>query len=394
MRVAISTSVIQRGRTGVAQYVFSLVKVLLARADEHQFSLLVLEDDLPLFEFAKPAMRIIPVSEKFRPPLKNILWHQTKLPVLIREQKIDVLHVPSYRRMLWPKPCALVTTIHDLAAFRVAKKYDWKRMFYGRVVAKRLARRQDEIIAISENTARDLEIFFGLSRQNISVIHNGLDAEQFKAGSHEAAKKFLAQKHRITAPFFLYLARLEHPGKNHVRLIQAFNRFKAETQSNWHLVFGGSDWHGTEIIHQAIGRSPFGNDIHSLGFVSPDELSTLYRAADVFVYPSLYEGFGLPPLEAMACGCPVISSTRGSLGEVVGDAARIIEPENISQLKQALAELASNSATREQLRAAGFARAKMFDWKKTAEATLKVYQRASQRAAELHSAETRDLQPV
>lgn len=391
MRIAISTSVIQRGKTGVAQYLFALVKMLRSYAEEHQFVLFVLEQDLPLFDFAKREMQIVPVPEKFRAPLKNIFWHQTKLPALIREHKIDVLHIPSYRRMLWQKPCALVTTIHDLAPFHVADKYDWKRMFYGRVVAKKLARRQDEIIAISENTARDLETFFGLSRKNISVIHNGLDGEQFTPGSKAAATNFMAQKHKITAPFFLYLARLEHPAKNHVRLIQAFNRFKAETNSNWHLVFGGSDWHGAEVIHQTMQRSPFGCDIHSLGFVPADDLPTLYRAADVFVYPSLYEGFGLPPIEAMACGCPVISSTCGSLGEVVGNAAKIIEPENISQIKNALNELANDSELRERLRQSGLARATCFNWKKTADATLKIYQRAFERAAELRSAGRRDL---
>ena len=376
MRIAISTSVIQRGKTGVAQYVFALVKTLRSFAEEHQFTLFVLEEDLPLFDFASAKMQIVPVSETFRAPLKNILWHQTKLPLLVRQHKIDVLHVPSYRRMLWPKPCALVTTIHDLAPFHVTNKYDWKRMFYGRVVAKRLAKRQDEIIAISENTARDLENFFGLSRKNISVIHNGLDAGQFTPGSKEVAKQFMTQKFKIAAPFFLYLARLEHPAKNHVRLIQAFNRFKAKTHSDWHLVLGGSDWHGAEMIHQTIQRSPFAKDIHSLGFISTTDLPNLYRAADVFVYPSLYEGFGLPPIEAMACGCPVISSPRGSLAEVVGDAALMIDPENVTDLKQQMARLSADPALREHLREAGFVRAEYFDWNKTAAETLAIYHRA------------------
>src|SRR5438552_13131897 len=100
-------------------------------------------------------MEVLPVLERFRPPLRNILWHQATLPGLARAHRLDVLHVPSYRRMLWPKPCRLVATIHDLAPFRVSRKYDWKRMIYGRLIARRLARRQDKIIAISQNTAND-----------------------------------------------------------------------------------------------------------------------------------------------------------------------------------------------------------------------------------------------
>ncbi|MEO6184474.1 MAG: glycosyltransferase family 1 protein, partial [Verrucomicrobiota bacterium] len=266
MRIAISTSVIQRGHTGVAQYVFALVKMLSTFAREHHFILFVLEEDLPLFSFAKTAMQLIPVAEKFRPPLKNILWHQRQLPALIRQHKIDVLHMPSYRRLLWPKPCALVATIHDLAPFRLSNKYDWKRMFYGRVIVKHLAKRQDEIIAISQNTSADIQKYFQLPTEKISVIYNGLDEVRFKVGSSEAARKVVAQKHGIATPFFLYVARLEHPAKNHVRLIEAFSRLKAQTQSNWKLVFGGSDWHGSEVIHTAIQQSPFREEIHSLGF--------------------------------------------------------------------------------------------------------------------------------
>ena len=379
MNIALSTSVIQRGKTGVAQYIFSLVKTLCRFAREHQFTLFVLEEDLPLFTFAESFAKIVPVPERFRPPMKNILWHQSHLPALIQEQRIDVLHVPSYRRLLWPKPCALVATIHDLAPFHIANKYDWKRMLYGRVIVKRLTRRQDEIIAISENTASDITRFFGTPREKISVVYNGLDHERFFPDSQLAAKKFITQQHGINAPFFLYLARLEHPGKNHVRLVEAFNQFKAETKSNWHLVFGGSDWHGAEAIHEKIARSPFAKDIHSLGFVSSEDLPALYRAADVFVYPSLYEGFGLPPVEAMASGCPVISSKRGSLGEVVGDAAMIIDPENTSDLKRQMGILATNPKLRDEMREAGFVRAEFFNWEKTAEETFKVYSRAFER---------------
>ena len=102
----------------------------------------------------------MPVSEQYRPPVKNILWHQTELPKLACQLQLDVLHVPSYRRLLWRRPCALIATIHDLAPFQIANKYDWKRMFYGRVIARQLAKRQDHIIAISQNTARDVKKWF------------------------------------------------------------------------------------------------------------------------------------------------------------------------------------------------------------------------------------------
>ncbi|MBC8096106.1 MAG: glycosyltransferase family 1 protein, partial [Akkermansiaceae bacterium] len=148
MRIGISTSVIQRGRTGVAQYLFALLRACLPFTGEHRFTLFVLEEDLPLFNFARGSMEVIPVSENFRPPVTNIRWHQTVLPPLVRKHQLEVLHVPSYRRLLWAKPCPLVATIHDLAPFHVARKYDWKRMLYGRIVVRHLAKRQNEVIAI------------------------------------------------------------------------------------------------------------------------------------------------------------------------------------------------------------------------------------------------------
>jgi Glycosyltransferase len=376
MRIGISTSVIQRGKTGVAQYLFALLRAFSSRNDPHEFVLFVLEEDIPLFHFVRARMRFEIVPEQFRPPIKNILWHQTKLPGLAAKHHIEVLHVPSYRRMIWSAPCARVATIHDLAPFHVANKYDWRRMFYGRVVARRLALRQDRIMAISENTARDIFRFFKVPRERVVVVHNGLEHERFFPITGNCAQEAVAREHRLICPFFLYVARLEHPAKNHIRLISAFEQFKASTDSNWELVFAGSDWHGAEAIHAAIKHSRFSAAIRCLGFVPDAALPDLYRAAGAFVYPSLYEGFGMPPAEAMACGTPVISSLNGSLREVVGDAAAIVDPENIESITGALTRVATDLQLRGQLTSAGLVQARKFDWKKTAEQSLSVYEQA------------------
>lgn len=365
MKIGISTSVIERGRTGIAQYVFNLAREFLPYAAEHEFALFTLEEDVRLFDFARDGMRIIPVSEKYRPAAKNIWWHQTVLPKLCKQHGIEVLHVPSYRRMLWPRACKLVATIHDLAPFHVAKKYDWKRMFYGRVIARRLAHRQHEIIVISRNTGNDVESYFGIPARKLNLVYNGLNHDVFRPDDVPPQKTFL------------YVARLEHPGKNHVGLIEAFNRFKATTHSDWQLVLAGSKWSGAEHIERAMRESPYARDIQWTGFVPDAELPALYRSAAVFVYPSLYEGFGLPPLEAMACGVPVICSTGGALREMAGKAAALVEPGDTAELAAQMARVAGDPLLRASMRQKGLAHAEQFRWEKTAKATLHVYAKAA-----------------
>ncbi len=381
MRIALSTSVMQRGRSGVGQYVLALVRALLPSASRHEFTLFVLEEDLPLFSFAAGAMRLEAVAESQRPPVRDILWHQSVLPRRARSLGLDVIHTPSYRRMLWRRPCALVSTIHDLAPFHVPGKYDPARMFYGRVVARRLAHRQDGIIAVSAVTARDVESLFGVPPSRVTVVPNGIDHEQFRPGSQALAREAVCAPRGLAGPFFLYVARLEHPAKNHSTLIEAFNRFKAATGSPWRLVLAGSDWHGSDTIRDLAAASPFARDICLTGFVPNAELPAWYRAADAFVFPSLYEGFGLPPLEAMACGCPVLSSRAGATGETVGDAAGHLDPRDAGQIQAQLARAAGDEAWRGELRAAGLARAKSFQWSMTAAATLAAYERAAARRA-------------
>jgi glycosyltransferase involved in cell wall biosynthesis len=379
MRIGISTSVIQRGRSGVGQYVLALVRALAAKSPPHEFTLFVLEDDVPLFEFARDTMRIVPVPEAHRPALKNILWHQTELPRLVQRLGLKALHVPSYRRMLWRKPCALVATIHDLAPYRLPKKYDGLRMFYGRTVVRQLAHRQDHIVAVSRDTANDIARYFRVPNSRVTVIHNGVDHARFSATGRAEAAAQLAARHNLRPPFFLYVARLEHPAKNHARLIEAFNRFKRESPSPWQLVLCGSDWHGAEIIHEKARRSPYAADILLPGFVANDDLPMWYRGATATVYPSLFEGFGLPPLEAMACGCPVLASSLGAVGEVCAGAAAKVDPRDVDDLTRQLTHIASDQSWRERLSAAGLKHARKFNWERTASATLEIYEVAAHR---------------
>ena len=379
MRVGFSTLMIQRGQSGVAQHVFALLNALQRQASQHELTVFVLENDLPLFEFLPEHVRRISVCERERPALRNIWWHQARLPRLARDLALDVLHVPSYRRMLWPQPCALVATIHDLAAFHVRGKYDPARMFYGRVVARQLARRQHEIMAVSGSTARDIERFFGIPVAAQHIIWNGIDHHRFRPGDRVLAQTEAVRLWGLEAPFFLYVSRLEHPAKNHVRLIDAFARFKSETRSDWQLALAGGDWHGAAVIRDAARRSPFSKDIRFLGFVDDALLPTLYRAAGAFVYPSLFEGFGLPPVEAMACGCPVLSSNRGALEEVVGDAGLIVDPEDVSALAAGLRHVSQDGPERERLHSAGLKNAARFDWHKNAACVVEVWDKAAQR---------------
>ncbi len=373
MKIALSTSVMQRGKSGVGQYVLALTRALLAHADEHDFHLLVLEEDLPLFDFAHGKMRLVPVAEQWRPAVKNIFWHQTILPRWLANEGVQVLHVPSYRRMLNRAPCKRVSTIHDLAPFHVSGKYDLARMIYGRVMVKHLARRQDQILAVSTHTARDVHRFFGIPVQKQKVVLNGIDHTRFHIGHPGSAKTYVEKRWKLTQPFFLYVSRLEHPAKNHVRLIEAFNHFKQVTGSDWQLVLAGGDWHGAEHIHAAAKSSPFRHAIHTLGFVEDAVLPDLYRASSCMVYPSLFEGFGLPPVEAMACGTPVISSIAGSLDEVVGKAAQIVNPEDVLDIAEALRFVASDEERRTQLTRLGLENARRFDWSKNANQVLEAY---------------------
>jgi glycosyltransferase involved in cell wall biosynthesis len=379
MRVGLSVSVIQRGKSGVATYVAGLLRGLEQEGWPVEIVLFGLEEDRSWFTPWLENCRWVGVTEACRPAVKNIAWHQAVLPGLLRREKCDLLHIPSYRRIVGLPGVPQVATIHDLAPFRLRGKYDALRMFYGKQVVRRLARKCARIIAVSQTTANDIAQFFHLSPPRVEVIYNGIDHELFRPVTETERKRRLPQAADWSDPWWIYVARLEHPGKNHLRLLEAFGRWaEKHPQSRSRLVLAGADWHGAEVIHAAVAKSPWKERICFAGFVPEADLPSWYAGARALIFPSLFEGFGLPPLEAMACGCPVISSDQGSLREVVGEAGLLFNPTNVDEMVSAMERVHEDGNGLDSLREKGKKRAAGFRWEICARRTSALYSAALQ----------------
>ncbi len=378
MKIGLSVSVIQHGKSGVATYVAGLLRGLAANGWPVEVVLFGLEDDKAWFAPWLDRCKWVGVPEKFRPAVANIIWHQTKLPGLLRRHGCDLLHIPSYRRMVALPGIPQVVTVHDCAPFRLQGKYDQFRMFYGKQMVTRLSRRTQEVIAVSEATAADVREFFRVRAERITVIYNGINHGRFLPQPPEAIRAKLPVTAGWQDGWWVYVARLEHPGKNHLRLLEAFAQLCAERSGDaGRLVLAGADWHGAEEIHRAIEASPVRDRIHCVGFVPEEDLPAWYSGAKGLIFPSLFEGFGLPPVEAMACGCPVLCSDRGSLKEVTGGAAALFDPEDTAGMAQAMRDLCSDPSKQAALRTAGLARAAVFEWSRCASETVEIYLRAA-----------------
>jgi glycosyltransferase involved in cell wall biosynthesis len=371
VKVLLSAGMIQGGLSGVGRYVVELAN-RMEQFESLELHLAGFDSDRHLFPgFADSQWVSIPEAAKSG--IKNVLWHQLKLPGILRRGHFDRVHIPSYRRILARSPIPQIVTIHDCAPFRLRDKYGALRGVFGRQISPWLARRCEAVISVSHFTKQDLIDFFKLPADSIEVIHNGLSHDVYHPRPEEALIEF-RKLHRLEKPYFIFVSRLEHPGKNHVRLIEAYEAFRKKNTTHLQLVLGGAPWHGAEVIQRRVADSPYADDIRLPGFMDEAELPLWYAGAKALVFPSLIEGFGLPVVEALACGVRVASSDRGSLPEVGGDAAIYFDPESIPAITTAMESIHGESASEAAAREAkGLAHAASFDWDRAALATCQAY---------------------
>ncbi|MGQ9517297.1 MAG: glycosyltransferase family 4 protein [Anaerolineae bacterium] len=302
----------------------------------------------------------------------TILWHRAGLPLPaeIWAGRGDLFHATDF--VLPPTLAPGIVTVHDLSFLRFPEcaHPNLRRYLMGAV--PRSLKRAARILADSQAAREDLVQLLGVPAEKIAVVYGGVE-ERFSPAPEPALDAELVERYELRAPYILSLGTLE-PRKNYVRLLRAYERAWEEAGGDFPVlvIAGGKGWLYEEIFeaHRSLRAR---DHVRFLGFVEDRVLPALYRRAWLFVYPSLYEGFGLPPLEAMACGCPVACSNSSSLPEVVGDAALTFDPLDEVALAGVLRRGVEDSELRERLRAAGLARASQFTWAKAAEALLVQY---------------------
>jgi len=381
MIIGVDTRALTRGtRTGVEEYVINLLSRLLKLDRNIEYRL-----------FLSAWRKVLPPAEWLK--LSNVKLYDYKIPSrllfgatrYLGRPKIDkllgginVFFNPHFFNAPLSKNCQKVMTFHDLSFAWHPEYFSLRKRIWHRFLmsVKQEAKSADKIIAVSESTKQDLIDLYKLPEDKIRVIYSGVGEEFMKNESrsmnHESWAK-IKKNYKLPEKFILYFGTIE-PRKNITGLIRAFEILKGKNRNFGDLnlvIAGGRGWLYNDIFKKAA-TSKFNEQIIFTGFVEPEDKVYLYNLASLFVYPSFFEGFGFPPLEAMACGVPVITSNTSSLPEVTGDAGLMIDPYDIDELAWAMEEVLTDKNLSEELSRRGLERAKMFSWDKCASETLKL----------------------
>ncbi len=361
MRIGINGRFLVAKRTGVQRAAYNLVKTLFEIDRENEYILFTGEEQAK--EWNYPNVKLVTSRLKVGENLRNHLWEQFVLPRLAKKHKVDILHSPANMAPLFYRGASIVH-IHDLCFVVNPQWYSYLFHTAYNVAIPRLARRASRVITNSNNSRNDLLQFYQVDASKVRLIYWAVD-QTFGSG--------LVQERRLEeeGDYILYVGSLE-PRKNIATLIEAFEQLRTDNPDlKTRLILIGGESPLFAAVRLQIKQ--FHNDVVFKGFVSDEELKQYYRKAMVVAYPSLYEGFGLPPLEAMASGAPVVTSNTSSLPEVVGDAALMVSPYDCAQLAGTLARVIRDRRLREEMRRRGFEQVKKFNWYRVARNVLAVY---------------------
>ncbi len=351
---------------GIGTYIRNLVTGLGALDHESEYVLLARPEDTHAAAEAGPNFRA--VVERSRPYSFGEQW---RIPRAAARARADLLHEPHY--VLPPLTrCKTVVTIHDCIHLRFPEYLPGRAAFaYAHGMIRLAARKADRVLTVSDASKRDILHYTGVAPEKVVVVPNGLDA-RFAAVPDADAIDRVRQRFQLDHPFVLYVGNVK-PHKNLERLIAAFAAMRADGPDGLKLVVIGDETSKHPVLRQAVHRHRLDKHVRFLGFQPAATLVVFYRLARAFAFPSLYEGFGLPPLEAMANETPVVTSNVSSLPEVAGDAALLVDPYDVASIADGLRRAVTDDALRETLIARGRVRAREFSWARAAADTLAVY---------------------
>jgi len=377
---------------GIGTYIRNLVRALAYVDDRNHYQLITTEQAAGEFSSLPPNFETAVFPRPRGKAAGRGGLAQVRYGWFLRNLEADLFHIPlNAVPLLMPKP--YLVTIHDMSTLLFASQLGYAnrlRHFY----LRRGLIRADRVIAVSNATCRDVESVLGIPASRVRVVYNApdpafhapaetalarLNGEGFDHRTHSPPEiQRVLDRYRIQHPFLLYVGRT-NPHKNIPRLVEAFAVLRGEIQDHpfyrdLRLLIIGDEISRHPALRHAVIQSRVEDSVRFLGFVPIDTLRTFYQAASAFVFPSLYEGFGLPPLEAMACGTPVVCSHVSSLPEVVGSAAEIVNPENVFDIARGMKEVLLDPELRRTLVERGFEQARRFSWERTARQVLDAYE--------------------
>ena len=351
---------------GIGTYIRNLLKQLARLDRESEYVLLCQERDASVAPTLGENFRAIP--DRSRP---YSMREQISLPWSLRREQVDVFHAPHY--VLPPLiRSRSVVTIHDCIHLMFPEYLPNRlALAYARASIWTATRVATRILTVSEASKRDILRYFDVPASKITVIYNGID-DRFRVQPTDEEMMRVSERYQLQGDFILYAGNVK-PHKNLERLIDAFHLLRQSGLDHLTLVVIGDDISKYAELRRAVHRYNLHKHVRFLGYMPDDALAVLYRRAAVFVFPSLYEGFGLPPLEAMASGAPVVTSNVSSLPEVVGGAAVLVDPRDAQSIADGLARVLTDSGLRADLRARGFVRAAEFSWEHAVQQILSIY---------------------
>lgn len=368
MRIGVDYTAAVRQKAGIGRYARELFKHL-GKIDQQNFYILMVPRDAALHPLPSNFRYLrLPFSER----LMYIFWQRLRVPIPVEAftGPLRLFHSPDF---VLP-PLALtpsILTIHDLSFLKLPECFTSNLLRYLSQAVPRSIKKADFILADSGNTRKDLLELMGVPLDKIEILYAGV-GENFKPSNGEKART----RYGLPQRFILSLGTLE-PRKNFPRLIRAFAMLKENLKpgNDLKLVIAGRKGWLFEVIFRAVEECGLEGEVIFPGYVEEEDLPSLYSAAELFVYPSLYEGFGLPPLEAMACGVPVVASEAPPLPEVLGDAALFFSPYNVEAMASAMEKALLDKELRRKLREKGFTQSSIFSWDKSARKLLEIYRR-------------------
>jgi len=370
MRIAINSLAMKSEFYGGGRYIKNLIRSLsnLDKANEY----IIYASQSGYDEFGGLGENF---QYEFAPgsrPLR-LAWEQTFLPWDLKRKKVDLFHGPAFITPLW-KSCCYVVTIFDLAYFLTPETDTLAKRVYFRTLMPRVAKKADSVIAISQNTKADICELLGVPKSKVAVTYLAAD-ESFYPRTDSLEFRRVQQKYRLGNRYLLFVGLIE-PRKNLKLLVEAFVRILGN-HPEIKLIIGGDLAWGYDDLLGLVRHNHIQERVLFIGRIAPEDLPAVYSHAEAFVYPALLGGFGLPVLEAMACGTPVITARNSSFPEIVGDAGILVDTQRADELEEALSLVLTDKELRGRMKEKGLDRSRLFSWEKTARETLEVYRQIS-----------------